>query len=359
MQGIVGQPHATGILQSALASGRMHHAWIFHGPKGVGKYTTALAFGAMLLDPTVDRGLSGELAPDPESATQQLFRDTGHPDLHVIYKELARYSADASVRNSKLSSIPKDVVETRLLKPAHLAPQSDLSLGAVARKVFIVDEAHMLDPRGAGVVQNALLKTLEEPPAGTVIVLVTDSEERLLPTIRSRCQRVAFTALDDAAMRTWYAAADLDIPDANRDWLFAYADGSPGRLVRAAEAGLADWARTLEPMLRLADAGRLSPELGPAMAGLTEEWSKAHVAEDIRRSKEAANREAAGMLFSVIATRARAHLREGQDLDAAVRTVEALAEAERRLVANVMPPVVYDWLAAIIAAPVPFATRMA
>ncbi|MEM7754199.1 MAG: AAA family ATPase [Planctomycetota bacterium] len=355
---ILGHAAAIGTLTQALDSDRLHHAWIFHGPKGVGKCTTALAFAAMLLDPTTDRGLSGELAPDPDSATQHLLRGSGHPDLHLIYKELARYSSEASVRNSKLTSIPKDVVETHLLKPAHLAPQSELSLGAAARKVFIVDEAHMLDPRGSGVVQNALLKTLEEPAEGTVIILVTNSEERLLPTIRSRCQRVSFGSLDHDAMHTWLAQTDTGIRPADQDWLIAYAEGSPGRLLRAADAGLADWARTLEPMLRLADAGKLSPEFGPAMDGLAQEWAKAHVAKDQRRSKEAANREAAAMLFSVIATRCRARMRDGKDTDAAVRTIDAIAEAEHRLAANVNTEVVYNWLAAVIAAPIPVVTRI-
>ncbi|MEM1185000.1 MAG: hypothetical protein AAGI53_08340 [Planctomycetota bacterium] len=354
---VLGQANALATLTRSLESDRLHHAWIFHGPKGVGKFTTALAFGAMLLDPTTDKGLSGELAPDPDSQTQQIIREAGHPDLHVVYKELARYSQEASVRNSKLTSIPKDVVETHLLKPAHLAPKSDLSVGAAARKVFIVDEAHMLDPRGAGVVQNALLKTLEEPPSGTVIILVTDSEERLLPTIRSRCQRVSFTALDDKAMGEWLDSTEVDISKSDVDWLVSYAEGSPGRLLRAADAKLADWARHLEPMLRLADAGKLSPELGAKMTSLSEDWAKAHVAHDARRSKEAANREAAAMLFSVLSTRARAQMRQGENLDESIRAIDAIAEAEARLSANVSPQVVYDWLAAVIAAPVPFVTR--
>jgi DNA polymerase-3 subunit delta' len=359
LEEVLGQDRAVRQLRVAIASGRVHHAWIFHGPKGVGKFTTALSFAAVLLDPTSEAGLGGEIEPDPESPVQDMLRDGRHPDLHVIRKELARYSDDAGVRGSKMTSIAKEVVETRLLKPAYLAPAYAGSLGARARKVFIVDEAHMLDARGAGTVQNSILKTLEEPPEGTVIILVTDSEERLLPTIRSRCQRIAFTGLDDAAMQGWikqWVKGGGEVSKGDVEWLMAYAEGSPGRFAQAADAGLADWERALEPMLRLADSGQLSGDLGRTMAKLAADYAEEIVAEDKRRSKEAANREAAGMVFSVLATRARARLTKG-DPEPALRTIAAIAEAEQRLSANLSIPVVFDWLAAMVSAGGPVRMR--
>ncbi len=359
LSGVYGQDRAVRQLRIAVSSGRVHHAWIFHGPKGVGKFTCALAFAAVLLDPTSEAGLTGEIEPDPASPVQEMLREGRHTDLHVIRKELSRYSDDADVRKSKMMSIAKEVVETRLLKPAYLAPAYSGSVGARARKVFIVDEAHMLDARGAPTVQNSILKTLEEPPEGTVIILVTDSEERLLPTIRSRCQRIAFTGLEDDAMRAWigqWVKGGGEVGRNDVDWLMAYAEGSPGRFAQGAAAGLADWERTLEPMLRLADGGQLSGDLGRTMAKLASDYADEIVAEDKRRSKEAANREAAGLVFSVLATRARSRLVQ-PDPEPALRTIAAIGEAEHRLAANLSLPVVFDWLAAMLSAGGPVRMR--
>jgi DNA polymerase-3 subunit delta' len=352
LDAVLGQPGAINNLRRSIGSGRVHHAWIFFGPHGVGKLTAALAFAGVLLDPTSEPGLTGEIAPDPDSVTQRMLREGVHPDLHLITKELARFSDEKNVRDAKLITIPKDVIETRLLKPAYLAPTSEASLGARVRKVFIVDEAHLMDRSASNaVVQNAVLKTLEEPPEGTVIILVTDHEDRLLPTIRSRCQRVGFGPLDDGAMHAWLREAEVDAPARDREWLLAFAAGSPGRFLEAAEAGLADWARRLDPMLRLADGGTPVAELGPAMTSLVEAWAKDQVKKDDRRSKEAANRQGAAFVFAVLAARARDLLRDGSDPDHGLRMVEAIAEAERRLAANVSLAGVFEWLSAVLSAP--------
>jgi hypothetical protein len=92
LSALLGQDRASGILVDSLRSDRVHHAWIFHGPAGVGKCTAAAAFASLLLDPTTAAGLSGEIAPDPESTTQQMLSAGTHPDFHYIAKELATYS---------------------------------------------------------------------------------------------------------------------------------------------------------------------------------------------------------------------------------------------------------------------------
>ena len=118
---ILGQGQALAALRASMASGRVHHAWIFHGPAGVGKFTTAVAFAGALLDPTTAPGLTGEIAPDPDSETQRLVRAGMHPDLHVVTKELALHHEDREVRTRKLITIPKKVVEKWLLEPAALS----------------------------------------------------------------------------------------------------------------------------------------------------------------------------------------------------------------------------------------------
>lgn len=345
---IIGQDHAVQLLQKTLASGRVPHAWIFHGPQGVGKFTTALAFAAALMDESTGPTLTGMVEPDPDSPTQQRLATGVHPDLHIIRKELALYSADPKLRGRKLSTIPIDIVREHLLTPAYLAPA--IASKALAPKVFIVDEAELLDrsPTHAPV-QNALLKTLEEPPPGTVLILVTTSEDRLLPTIRSRCQRVAFRSLTDAEMHEWLAGADISLPRGSEEWMLRFAQGSPGRLVEAIEAGLDSWASTLGPVLGALSAGRPVFDLGAIAHRLIENYASAWVAAGPNRSKEAANRAAAHRLLSVIADEFRRTMRSGGDADHSARAIMRLEQAERELASNVQPALVFDALAADLA----------
>jgi DNA polymerase-3 subunit delta' len=340
---IQGQPSAIATLEAAIRSGRVHHAWIFHGPEGVGKFTTALAFAAVLLDPSTEADLSGRVRPDPESPVQQLLREGRHPDLHVIRKELSVFSQDAGVRGSKQTTIAKEVIESRLLEPAYLA---STMAGGLASKVFIVDEAELLDRSATQAVsQNALLKTMEEPPDGTVIILVTSAESQLLPTIRSRSQRVPFGPLPEAAMSRWIAESGLDL-GAGADWLMRYAGGSPGRLREAVETGLGAWRGVVDEGLDRAFRGEYDPMLAPALRDLVEGWAKAWVGEDEKRSKEAANRMAMDRLFSIIAAEARRRLADPASRIRALGMIVSIGRAERRLDANTQVLLVLEGLAA-------------
>lgn len=344
---ILGQDRALKVLADAVRSQRVHHAWIFHGPAGVGKFTSALSFASVILDATTKVDKDGVPTLDEDSAVQRLLRAGTHPDLHIITKELARYSEDAQVRERKLLTIPKDVIDTHLLEPAALAPAMP---GGLASKVFIVDEAELLDrsPTNAPT-QNAILKTLEEPSAGTVIILVTTNPDRLLTTIRSRSQQVAFVPLMDGPMRVWLDQAKKTIePPIEEDdlgFLHSFAAGSPGEFLRAHAGGLANWSRTLEPMLAAADAGKYSVELGPLMAKLVDDWAAAVVEKDKQASKDAANRTGADLLFRVIAERARRQVRRTPtDAERAIRVIESVREAERAVDAGVNMSFAMEWL---------------
>lgn len=358
---LLGQEHAVAVLRAAAESRRIHHAWVFHGPPGVGKFTAAVAFAALLLDPTTAPDLSGKLAPDPNSQTQHLIRTGSHPDLHIITKELAAISRDDRVRNSKQRVIPVEVVREFLIEPAQ---RTRAVLGdSLAGKVFIVDEAELLAPAG----QDAMLKTLEEPPPGTVLILVTSSDEKLLPTVRSRSQRVAFTALDDKSMREWYARSGLptDPPDL-RDWLLRYAGGSPGWAASAVEHNLYAWEQTLAPALDAIDRGAPVPGLGATLHALVEEKAAAWVKANPDASKEAANIYWTRRLLAYLAERYRLAHREallGAKTPGAseryLRATEALAAAESHAAANVNLQFVMENLAARLSARANAAARSA
>ncbi|MDP6060900.1 MAG: AAA family ATPase, partial [Pirellulaceae bacterium] len=193
MEQILGQQRAVEALQSALQSGRLHHAFVFHGPKGVGKFTTARAFAGVLLCPNATRDRAGLIYACGSCRACALMQDGAHPDDHVVTKELASYSCNEKVRVSKHLTLSIDVLSENLIGPVHLAPR----LGY--RKVFIVNEAELITQTS----QNLLLKILEEPPPGTFIILVTDNQDQLLPTIRSRCQLVSFVPLPPPLISDW------------------------------------------------------------------------------------------------------------------------------------------------------------
>lgn len=108
-------------------------------------------------------------------------------------------------------------------------------------------------------------------------------------------------------MTTWLNQSDLD-PGPHADWLIAHAAGSPGRLTEAINTNLAAWHKALSGPLTAADQGRYDPMLAPTMHTLVDDWAKAWVEQDDKRSKDAANRMALDRLFNMIAEHARSNL---------------------------------------------------
>jgi DNA polymerase-3 subunit delta' len=340
LEEVLGQDRAIAQLRAAVGSGRVHHAWIFHGPMGVGKFTTALAFGAMLIDPEVAPDLAGVLRADPESRAQRLVRAGTHPDLHVVTKELAAVSEDATIRDRKQSNIPKAVLREFLLEPA--AKTRVMTGASAAGKVFIVDEAELIDAVG----QNSLLKMLEEPPAGSVIILATSSEERLLPTIRSRCQRVAFGPLDAASMERWLARRAAELAPEQRAWLLRFAGGSPGAAAMVLENDLFAWKDALEPALAKIDGGQFPIEMGATLADLIDERAAAWVKRHPDASKDAANKAWARRMLGFLAEHFRAQLGDPGRGARAAASIHSIARAEEQLGANVNLALVMENLAA-------------
>jgi DNA polymerase III subunit delta' len=156
---IADQPRAVELLRRALASDRVAHAYAFIGPSGAGRMTTALAFAAELLG----------------SPSRQ------HPDLHVIVPTPPE-SNPRGARAIRIDAI-RELERVAALRPA-----------AARRKVFVLDEAE----RMTGDTPQAFLKTLEEPPAATVIVLILPRARAVPATALSRCQVVRFAPRAEA-----------------------------------------------------------------------------------------------------------------------------------------------------------------
>ena len=331
---VIGQGRAVKRLREAIAAGRFHHAWIFHGPVGVGKFRTAMALARELLTPK-----SGG-----RDAAVRLLEAGTHPDLHIVTKELARVSSEEKLHDSKQRNIAKQVLEEFLVGPAHRTRV--VASDSTAAKVFIVDEAELIEAAG----QNSLLKTLEEPPPGTVIILITPQPDRLLPTIRSRCQAVAFCPLDDAACGAWVERHLSDAAPADRAFLVRFAGGAPGAAEVAHRTGVTAWARDLEPMLEVADQGRFHPELGPAVAAMIDAWAEARQKESPQSSKLSTNAAAARWMLRLLGDRYRRRLHDAagegsrDGMERASRAIALLDESER-LMYNVQAGFVAEHLA--------------
>lgn len=160
---VVGQEHVKDVLKAALEQGRVGHAYLFSGPRGVGKTTTARLIA-------MTANCTGPLPkPCGECDSCLSVRAGSHPDVMEI---------DAASNNS--------VDDVRDLR-------EKVSLAAMhgGKKIYILDEAHMMS-RAAF---NALLKTLEEPPSHVIFILATTEPEKIIPTILSRCQHYRFRRL--------------------------------------------------------------------------------------------------------------------------------------------------------------------
>jgi DNA polymerase-3 subunit delta' len=182
---IEGQPRAIGALRAALRSGGVHHAWLFAGPEGVGKELAGIAFAEALICPQAP----GEGCGRCEVCGRIARRN--HPDVRWVMPE-AELVARGLAARSDFSEAPSRWIKVDQIR----ALEERLSRHPLEaeRHVAIVAHADAMNEPA----QNAFLKTLEEPPPGTVLILVASNPDVLLPTIRSRCTRVQFVPLPDA-----------------------------------------------------------------------------------------------------------------------------------------------------------------
>jgi len=337
---LFGQDQATAQLAHAIRSGHMHHAWILHGPPGVGKCTAAMECARLLLDAEATAAHAAAFKAPRDTRVAELIDFASHPDLHVIRKERAEESSIKELRDRKQTNIPLDLLRELMIggtvgdgKSFDSPVWRSAYLGH--HKVFIIDEAELLDPYG----QNALLKTLEEPPPGSYMFLVTTQEERLLPTIRSRCQRVAFRTLDARSMQAWFER--FAVPADERAWLAEFSDGAPGTAELAHKHGLRAWSDELLPRFAAVESGKFDAGLADRLAELVGEFAERVVKENPKASKEAANRLGTRCALLTLASRSRTQIadaaREGDAaaIAAAAARVELIVRLEGEVRANV------------------------
>ena len=218
---------------SALAADRLPHAWLISGPAGVGKATFAYAVARFILSQPravlvhraaelIEKNLL--LSDQFDSAVNKRLMARSHGDLLVVERGFD------DKKQRERSEIPVDQIR-------RIMPFMQSTAAEGGWRIVIVDGADTMN-RSA---QNALLKGLEEPPNSTLLLLLADRPERLLPTVRSRCRTLHLQPLIDTVMSL--ALSDLFGFDGNADELIKMAGGCPGEALRIEQAGiLALWA---------------------------------------------------------------------------------------------------------------------
>lgn len=309
---IVGQDAAITRIQRAMAGSRMPHAYIFAGPAGVGRRTTAVALAKTLLcEQPVDvprparvseaGGEAGGSVHQMRSWRQacgectdcQMISGGTHGDFHLIYKELARYHEKSQVRDRVMQDLGIDVIRSFLIAPAARAPSRGRG------KVFVVLEAELMSDAA----QNAMLKTLEEPPDGVTIILICRQPERMLPTTLSRCSMVRFSPLPRGFVTERLIAEGVAAPEAK--FFSAFTAGSIGRAMRMSAEGMYQVKRdAIERLVAMGPAG--DAELGEYLAKRTESLAVAAVKavrkeSGVEMSKLLATRRASGAMLELIA----------------------------------------------------------
>ncbi len=228
---ILGQEPAVALLRKVLATGRIPHAFLFHGPEGVGKWTTALAFARALLCTAPETGKTAVPCENCRSCRRLLAG--AHPDLYRIGLYPKKLFPKNPQPKEELPPLPvhrpdtdKDLLtQIRIHQVRWLNSQAVHAPVEAEWRLFALDPADRLNPQA----QNALLKTLEEPESRSMIVLITSRPHMLLPTIRSRCIGVGFKPLDPRELASLLEAGGVSSKESMSR--AALAAGRPGTAI--------------------------------------------------------------------------------------------------------------------------------
>jgi DNA polymerase-3 subunit delta' len=256
--GIEGHDAVVERFRRSLRRGRLASSFLFIGPAGIGKRTFALKLAQALL---CERGNEADLDPCEQCPScQQITADT-HPDVDRVSRPEGRSEIPVALFIGDHEHRSREGLCHRI----SLRPSSG------RRRIAIIDDADFLNKEGA----NCLLKTLEEPPPRSLLILIGTSLQRQLPTIRSRCQLVRFRPLPDAFVNRYVRQQGFCTTDDQAARLADLAEGSLDRarqfaapeLQQFAEQMAAEWSRPIPETLRIAkqlqsfveSAGREAP----------------------------------------------------------------------------------------------------
>ena len=233
------QRHAVEALSAALGRKQVHHAWLFHGPDGVGKELAATGFAQALVcleKPYVGCSVC--------SACTRVAR-RNHPDVTWVMPEAEQVERGVAGRSDFTNTPSRDI---RIEQVRQLQERLSFRALEAPHKVALFVTAHAMNPPA----QNALLKTLEEPPRDTILVLISSAPDKLLPTIRSRCAKAAFGPLPlEFIAAKVKAAAKKGMDDGLARQIAAMAAGSLSRALALNPKSLEQRRETIEAFEKL------------------------------------------------------------------------------------------------------------
>jgi DNA polymerase-3 subunit delta' len=326
---ILDQDHAVAQLRRCAKVDRLPHGLLFSGPVGVGKATTAAALAGWFLCEH-----PGDDSPCGKCESCRAFSSGMHPDYHIITKELIRYHDRTG--KSKGIDLSIHVIRPEVVDKA--AMKSAMGRG----KVFIIEQAELMNPAA----QNALLKTLEEPAGRTLLILLTDQIGQLLPTIRSRCQTVRFSAMSEVTVLRELQKRGISkavAADAMR-----FAGGSLGVALRWIADGVIEPAKQLVQQLDNIFAGEAAGGLADFFKSAADSYAEKQLERDELSSKDQASREALGLYLRLAGDHIRKRFARESDPDELERTcsaIDAIARAEEYVDGNVNIALVFQQLA--------------
>ena len=234
---IVGQDRAVEAFSSAWPAGRLHHAWLLAGPKGVGKASFAKAATTRVLAEAAGPAIGAPGLQTPaDHPIARLLAAGSHPDFRWL--ERLERPTGGLARNISVDQV-RSLGDLLSVTPS-MSPW----------RAIVIDAADDMEASAA----NALLKMLEEPPANSLFFLVSHAPGRLLPTIRSRCRRLDFGKLGDDAITSLLTASLPGTKTEEIERLVALAGGSVGRALAIAELDLASLEGDALSILRQGDA---------------------------------------------------------------------------------------------------------
>lgn len=254
MTSLLGHDSQAAAFLGAMRGERLHHAWLLTGPRGVGKASFARAAALRLLAEAAgpvpaDDGFD----IDPEHRIARLFTAGSHPDFRYV-ERVPWDSKGEIIPEDKRTPETQPGRNIRIKQIRDLDSVLSMAPSMSSRRAIVIDAADDME-RGAA---NALLKSLEEPPSGTVFFLISHMPGRLLPTIRSRCRLLRFSPLGDDQVR---AVLQHELPDAEPDELDALiraGEGSPGHALRFAGLQIGALDAALEEMARTGDRSNIT-----------------------------------------------------------------------------------------------------
>ena len=238
---VIGHEEIIRHLQNAIKTGKISHSYIFAGEPGSGKRLLAGIYAMPLQCEAGGENACGKC----ESCKRAIGKN--HPDIIMV-------------KHEKPNTISIDEIREQVVNDVDIKPYSS------PHKIYIIPDAEIMTPQA----QNALLKTIEEPPEYAVIMLLTSNIDGLLPTIRSRCVRLDLKVVDDGLVKK-YLMEHLHIPDYQAEIDASFAHGSIGKAKEAATSQeFADITQKALKILKYADSMEVY-ELTEAIKNLSSE----------------------------------------------------------------------------------------